>query len=76
MKTIAKALITTFIIFSIATLAGERETRINLAIQPVSETEISILEDARSYQLDMTGNKSDCTGTGSRIVSRKKTVSR
>jgi hypothetical protein len=56
MKTIAKALITTLIIFSIAVVAGERQARINLALQTGSEYSLSEPEDASGYPLNKSWN--------------------
>ncbi|MEE4256153.1 MAG: hypothetical protein V2I47_03865 [Bacteroidales bacterium] len=76
MKTIAKALITTIIIFSIAAIAGERKARINLAVQSVSVVNLSNSEDAGHYHLTGPGSTEHSTWLTRKVASRKKTVSR
>lgn len=76
MKIIAKALIATIIIFSIAAVVGERKTRINLAVQSVSGVKFSNTEDARGYHSAMSGKTERKFWLTRTIAPRKKTVSR
>lgn len=76
MKTIARALITTIIIASIAIVAGDQKARINLALQSAFEGTSSVQEDAGSYQLDKSWNTDKNQGPLRKVASRKKTAAR
>jgi len=76
MKTIARALITTIIIFSIAVISGDRKARINLAAQSVSEVNLLNSEDAGGYHFIKPGKTERTTWLTRKVASRKKTASR
>lgn len=76
MKTIAKALITLIIIFSVAVIAGERKVRINLAVQTVSKNILSKSEDAGGYQSAKPWKTEMRTRTAREVATRKNTVAR
>lgn len=63
MKTLTKTLITTFIIFSIACMPGERKPGIGLALNHISVQQKPVLENVKSYQPQ-------------KIASRKKTATK
>ena len=53
MQTLTQTLITVFIIFSIASVAGQRKARINMAENPILVLYMPVSANAKCYHSDM-----------------------